>query len=140
MLGKPTVTFLGWFCCGFIALVAFSILVVELALGPPRSHDWPGYLIALGIATVSHVTVLFGGLPLMALPSGTSNARRLGLVAAMLDCAIMISLLAGLRTLERLGYGGIWEMFAIFLIVFFLAPLLTIFAVKMVVHGDTHGR
>jgi hypothetical protein len=43
----------------------------------------------------------------------------------------MIALLAGLRTLEKLGHGGLWEMFAIFVIVFFLAPLLTILAVKL---------
>jgi hypothetical protein len=132
MWDKPAITFVVWFCAAFSALAAAAILVVELALGPPRPHDWLGYLVALGAVTVSHVAVLFGGLPLMTLGPGISKARRLGLVTALLDCAIMITLLAGLMALEKLGYAGLWELLVIFVIVFFLAPLLTIFAMKVV--------
>jgi hypothetical protein len=125
--------FLASFSVAFILLTTFALAaLVDLGIDPVKPGDWRGLLLAPCIVTMSHIGILFGASTWLTKGSDVSQSGRLGLLVAVVDWAIIIMLLAGVMTIEKMGHGGYWELLAIFLIVFFVGPVLAIVLVTLI--------
>jgi hypothetical protein len=125
---NPALIFLASFSAAFILLTTFAIVLVDLVTAParPTNRPWFWFLLAPGFVTISHVGILFGASTLLTKGSDVRVAGRLGLLVAVVDWGIIVTLLAGVMAIEKLGHGGLWELLAIFLIVLLVGPVLAL--------------